>query len=61
VGSRELNLSVLGYGQVVGCCEQGNEISAAMKCREFINYLKIYDVLKEDSAPCSYLFIYLFI
>jgi hypothetical protein len=24
-----------GYGQVVGCCECGNESSDAIKCREF--------------------------
>ena len=32
-----LNLSGSGYEQVAGSCERGNEPSASIKCKEFLD------------------------
>jgi hypothetical protein len=50
MGGGKLNLSVLGYGQVVGCCEHGNEPLGFIKCREMIECLKHCRFLKDDFA-----------
>ena len=42
-----------GQGQVVGAYESGNEPSSSIKCREFLNQLKIVQLLKKDFAPRS--------
>jgi hypothetical protein len=37
----------------VGSCECGNETLGAMKCGEFLDWLKTGQLLKKDSAPLS--------
>jgi len=32
-----LDSSDLGWGQVAGCCEHGNEPSGSIKCGEFLD------------------------
>jgi hypothetical protein len=34
-----LDLSESGQGQVVSCCEHGNELSGYIQCGEFRDYL----------------------
>ena len=41
MGDCGLDLSDLGYKDIEGCYEYGNEISGYIKCFEFINY---YDI-----------------
>jgi hypothetical protein len=36
MGERGMDLSPLGYGPEAGCYEEGNELSALMKCVEFL-------------------------
>jgi hypothetical protein len=31
----------------------GNELSGSIKCEEFFDYLKTFQLLKKDSATCS--------
>ena len=38
---------------MAGCCECGKETSGSTKCREFVDYLSEYWLLKKDSAPQS--------
>ena len=40
-----------GQGQVAGTCECGNEPQGSMKCGEFLDQLKIGQLLKKDSSP----------
>jgi len=40
----------LGYGQVAGTCECGNEPSGSIKCKEFIYYLKTVKFPKKMCA-----------
>ena len=42
-----------GQGQVAGTCECCNEPSGSIKCREFLDQLRIGYLLKKDSAPWS--------
>jgi len=35
-----LDLCVLAWGQVVGCCEYGHSPSESATCREFLVYLE---------------------
>jgi len=44
-----------GYGQVVGACECGYEPSGFIKCREVLDWLRNYSLLKKDFAPWSWL------
>jgi len=37
-----LDLAVLGYGQVAGSCECGNESPSSIKCRECLEELRTY-------------------
>ena len=39
--------------QEVGTCECGNEPSGSIKCREFLDQLRMGLVLKKDSTPWS--------
>jgi hypothetical protein len=43
----------LGRGPVVGSCEYGNEPLGSPKDRKFLEQFSAYQLLKEDSAPCS--------
>jgi hypothetical protein len=38
---------------VMGCYEQGHELSGSIKGREFLVYLSNFQLLKKDSAPLS--------
>ena len=38
---------------MAGTCECGNEPSGSIKCREFLDWLKIGYPLKKDSVPSS--------
>jgi hypothetical protein len=40
-------------GQVAGCCECGNEPSGAIKCGEFVEYLKSCYLFRKTSALWS--------
>ena len=40
----------LGYGQVAGTCECGNEPSGSIKCVEFLDWLRTGWILKKDCA-----------
>jgi hypothetical protein len=41
-------------------CEHGNEPSSSIKCRELIQYLGDWWLLKKRSAPWIYSFIYIY-
>jgi hypothetical protein len=36
-----------------GCCKRGNEPSGTIKCGEFLDWLRIGELFKKDSAPWS--------
>jgi len=38
-GERRVDSSGSGYGQVVGFCDNGNETSGPIKCRELLDQL----------------------
>jgi hypothetical protein len=38
----------------LGYCEQGNELLVFVKGGLFLDYLKDYQLLMKESAPCSY-------
>ena len=40
----------LRTGQVARCCEHGNGSSCVIKFREFLDYMRKYKLLNEDSA-----------
>jgi hypothetical protein len=40
-------------GQMAGSCEQSNEPSDCIKCREFLDWLRSCEVLKKNSAAWS--------
>jgi hypothetical protein len=40
--SVELGSFGSGYGQVMGCCDGGNEPSGVMKCGEFVDWARKY-------------------
>jgi hypothetical protein len=44
-----LDSSGSAYWPVVGCCEHGNEPSCSTTCREFLDQLIDYQLLKKDS------------
>jgi hypothetical protein len=44
---------------VTGCYEHGSEHSGSIIGREFLDCMSDYKLLKEDSAPWTYLLIYL--
>ena len=54
-GGHGLDRSVYGYGQVAGCCECGNEPTEFVKCGEFLDCLRICQLLRKDFAPWNYL------
>ena len=39
-GKYGLDRSGSGYGSVADACENGNELSDSVKCREFLAYLR---------------------
>jgi hypothetical protein len=45
-----LGWSDAGRGQVAGCCEHGNEASFSIKCGEFLDELRNYELVQTDSA-----------
>jgi hypothetical protein len=45
----ELNLSDSGHKKVAGCCEHVTEPLGSIKCREFLDQLSEYYVLKKNS------------
>jgi hypothetical protein len=47
----ELDSFGSGYEQVVGRCKYGNAPSISTKFREFLDYLKSYQLLDKDSPP----------
>jgi len=38
---------------VAGTCECGNELSGSLKCREFLDLVRAFWLLRKDSAPCT--------
>jgi hypothetical protein len=38
-------------------CECGNEPPCSVKCGEFLDWLRTYQLLNKDCAPSSYLFV----
>ena len=38
---------------MVGTCDCGNEPSCTIKCGEFLDSLKTYQLIKKDSVPWS--------
>ena len=50
-----LDQSGSGQGQVAGCCEYGDEPSGSIKCREFFEYLRTFELLRKDTASWSQL------
>ena len=54
MGGCGLHSSAVVYGQVVGCCEHGNESSGSIKCGKFLDYPWNSQLLKIDCTPCSY-------
>jgi hypothetical protein len=47
------------YGPVAGSCEHGSGHSVSIKGAKFLDQLSDYELLKEDSAPWSYLVVWL--
>jgi len=45
--------SGLGYGQVAGFCECGNELSSFINLGEFLDFLRTGYLLKKDLSPWS--------
>ena len=54
MGGCGLDLSGLGWGQVVGCCEHGCEVAG--KFREFFDQLRNCQLFKKNSTPWIWLF-----
>jgi hypothetical protein len=52
-GVMELTRAGSGWGQVAGTCECGDEPSGSIKCGEFLDWLRIGQLLKKDSAAWS--------
>jgi hypothetical protein len=48
-----------GYGQVAGYCECVHKSSVSIKCGHFLGKLMKHKLLRSESAPYIYLFIYL--
>jgi hypothetical protein len=46
-----IELIWLRMGTVEGCCEHGNEPLGSIKCREILEWLHSWRLLKKDSAP----------
>jgi hypothetical protein len=40
---------------VAGCCEHGNESSGSIKCAEILDWLRTYELFKNDSTAWSLL------
>jgi hypothetical protein len=40
---------------MAGSCECGNEPSGSIKCRKFLDWVRICLLLRKDSAPWSFL------
>ena len=36
---------------MAGCCVDGNQLSGSIKCREFLDQLKNYQLMKKVSVP----------
>jgi hypothetical protein len=53
MGRRGLDWSAVGYEEVAGTCERGNENSGSIKCGEFLDYLMTCWLLRNDSAPLN--------
>jgi len=39
-----------GYDQLAICCVDSNELSGSIKCGEFLDYLRIYWILKDSQS-----------
>jgi hypothetical protein len=44
----EMDQSGSGQGHVTGCCECSNEPLGSIKCWEFLDYLRMCELLKKD-------------
>lgn len=53
----ELNSVFCGYGPVEGCCEHVNISFDSLKCLEYLDNLNNCQILKKESATCSYFII----
>jgi hypothetical protein len=42
-----------GQGPVARSCEHGNKPSGSIKGREFLDCMSDYQLLKQNSIPCS--------
>jgi hypothetical protein len=47
----------LRIGTVVGSCECGNELSGSIKCREFLEWRRTCQLLRENSVPWQQLLV----
>jgi hypothetical protein len=45
------DLSVLAWGQIVGCCECGYRSSASATCREFLDFLE--ELFLSEECLCA--------
>ena len=54
-GGRRLDWCGSEQGKAAECCEHGGEGAGSMKCGEFLEWLGNCELLKSDSALCSYL------
>ena len=50
---RGLDLYGSGQGHVAGSCEYGDELPCSIKFKEFVDQLRNYQILTEDSVPWS--------
>jgi len=48
-----LDSSGSGLGHAADCCRHGNEHSVTTKCGAFLDLLRNYWFIQQDSAPCS--------
>jgi hypothetical protein len=48
----------LRIGTSAGCCEYGNEPLGSIKCREFLNQPRIWQVLKAHSTEYLFLLVW---
>jgi hypothetical protein len=49
----QTGISRPGYGQMAGAFECDNKVSDSMKCGKFVDYLRVCQLFKKESAPCG--------
>jgi hypothetical protein len=45
-----IDISGSGYGEIIGCCEHGNELPVSIEHGKFLDYLRNCQFLKREFA-----------